>query len=181
MHQSRWRKGLLNVNVYLKAGLFTLVVPGTAAVLIPLVLAGGRPAGGGAQFVLALGLLAPGMALYLRCVWDFAAWGRGTPAFVDAPKRLVARGPYRYTRNPMYVAMLATVLGWAVLFGAAWLVVYALLLLAFFWSFVQFYEEPRLAREFGAEYLAYQRRVNRWLPWPPRSKANGRTPPSGTD
>ena len=161
------------MNVYLKAGLFTLVVPGTVAVLIPFLLAGGQGPGSVLQFARALCLLVPGMALYLRCVWDFAAWGRGTPAFVDAPKRLVVRGPYRYTRNPMYVSMLATVLGWAVLFGSVWLVIYALVLLAFFWSFVQFHEEAHLTREYGAEYVAYRRRVNRWLPWLPRGRANG--------
>ena len=113
------------------------------------------------------------MALNLRCVWDFAAWGRGTPAFVDVPKRLVFSGPYRYTRNPMYVAMLATVLGWAVQFGSAWPVIYALALLALFWSFVQFPEEALPAREYGAEFVAHRRRVNRWLPWLLSGKANG--------
>ncbi len=65
----------------------------------------------------------------------------------------------------MYVASLTVVVGWATLFGAVILVSYAVLLFVFFSLFIRFYEEPRLAREFGSDYAAYVLRVARWLPW----------------
>ncbi|MYK69496.1 MAG: hypothetical protein F4020_08195, partial [Gammaproteobacteria bacterium] len=94
-----------DMSPLLKTALFTVVVPGSVAVLIPLLIAGDRAAAAGATRVLALLLLALGAVLYLRSAWDFASFGRGTPAITDAPRRLVTRGFYRYTRNPMYVAV----------------------------------------------------------------------------
>jgi protein-S-isoprenylcysteine O-methyltransferase Ste14 len=109
-------------------------------------------------------LFAVGGAIYTWCVWDFAAFGRGTPAPIDAPKRLVVRGLYRYTRNPMYVGVLTVLLGWAFLFQATTVLVYAICVGIFFHLFVVLYEERRLARQFGAEYHNYCRSVGRWLP-----------------
>ncbi len=152
------------MKLFLKVALFTVVMPGTFAVLVPVLIAGERGVAGGMTLGLALGLLAFGLVLYLRSAWDFAVFGSGTPAPIDAPKRLVTRGFYRYTRNPMYVASLTLVLGWATLFGAAVLVAYAILLFVFFSLFIRLYEEPRLAREFGEEYATYVSQVGRWLP-----------------
>ena len=148
----------------LKTALFTLVVPGSAAVLVPLLVAGDRATAVGAAGVLGLLLLAIGAILYLRSAWDFASFGRGTPAITDAPERLVTRGFYRYTRNPMYVAVLSAVFGWAVLFGMPVLWAYGGAIFVFFSLFIRLYEEPRLTREFGDEYVAYMKRVGRWLP-----------------
>ena len=152
------------MKLFLKVALFTVVMPGTFAVLLPVLVAGDGVVASGATLGLALGLFALGLVLYLRSAWDFAVFGSGTPAPIDAPKRLVTRGFYRYTRNPMYVASLTVVMGWATLFGAAVLVGYAIVLFVFFSLFIRLYEEPRLAREFGAEYAAYVSQVGRWLP-----------------
>ena len=162
------RVGWASVKLFLKTSLFTLVMPGTFAVLVPLHLAGDRTSGGGAPLGLALGLFAIGVVLYLRSAWDFAAFGKGTPAPIDAPSRLVVRGFYRYMRNPMYVAVLTVIAGWAALFRAPVLVAYAVVVFVVFYLFVRFYEEPRLAREFGNEYAEYRERVGRWLPRIPR-------------
>ena len=122
---------------------------------------------------MALSLFGLGIVLYLRSAWDFAVFGGGTPAPIDAPKRLVRRGFYRYVRNPMYVASLTVVIGWAALFGAAILFAYAAVLFVFFSLFVRLYEEPRLTREFGRDYNAYVAQVGRWLPRRlPRTKAS---------
>ena len=153
-----------SVKLVVKTVLFTTLVPGTVGVYVPLYLAGDRTAGGGTSFGLAMGLFAIGVVLYLRSVWDFAAFGRGTPAPIDTPKRLVVRGFYHYTRNPMYVAVLTVIAGWAALFRAPILAGYAVIVFAVFYSFVRFYEEPRLAREFNNEYAEYTHRVGRWLP-----------------
>jgi len=107
-----------------------------------------------------------GFALAIRCVWDFGWTGRGTPAPMVPPTRLVVVGPYRYVRNPMYVGFLTGWLGLWVIFGranagsatvAAIFVVTVVLV-------VRLYEEPVLRRMFGAEYEEYCRHVPRWLP-----------------
>lgn len=159
------------MTLFLKTALFTVLVPGTFAVVLPIVLAGDRPAATGGTLVLALVLLVLGAALYLRSAWDFAVSGGGTPAPIDAPKHLVERGFYRYTRNPMYVASLTMVIGWATLFGAAVLIAYAAVLFVAFSLFVRLYEEPRLEREFGTEYRTYAAEVGRWLPRCARRRA----------
>ncbi len=152
------------MSPFLKTALFTVVVPGSVAVLIPLLIAGERAVAGGLARVFAFLLLALGAVIYLRSAWDFASFGRGTPAITDAPQRLVTRGFYRYTRNPMYVAVLSAVAGWAILYGAPVLWAYGGAVFIVFSLFIRLYEEPRLTREFGDEYMVYMKRVGRWLP-----------------
>lgn len=160
----------------LKNLLFTLVVPGTVAVYVPLLIAGDRSPASGAGLGVALAVLAAGGAIYAWCVWDFATFGLGTPAPIDAPVKLVVRGLYRYTRNPMYVGVLTVILGWAFLFQAAALVIYALVVGTCFHVFIVFYEERNLGRVFGTEYTDYRARVHRWLPRraPPRTSRGER-------
>ena len=147
----------------LKNLLFTLLVPGTVGVYVPLLLARGRPVASGAMLVAGGLLLAIGASIYAWTVWDFATFGRGTPAPIDAPKKLVVRGLYRFTRNPMYLGVLTTIMGWAALFAAPRVALYGLVIGAFFHTFVVFYEEPHLRGAFGEEYKAYCTRVGRWL------------------
>lgn len=143
---------------------FTLIVPGTVAVWAPLGLATEHAPGSGVRRFVALALLGLGAALYVWCVVDFATIGRGTPAPIDAPKRLVMRGPYRASRNPMYLAVLTAIAGWATLFANRGLWLYAAVVAAAFHVFVTGYEEPKLRDLFGAEYEGYCARVPRWLP-----------------
>jgi protein-S-isoprenylcysteine O-methyltransferase Ste14 len=103
-----------------------------------------------------------GVAVLLRCVWDFFAAGRGTLAPVDPPRHLVVQGLYRVTRNPMYNGVLAALLGEAWLFRSVALVEYALLVFALFHLFVVLYEEPALEARFGDAYRAYRAAVPRW-------------------
>jgi protein-S-isoprenylcysteine O-methyltransferase Ste14 len=98
-----------------------------------------------------------GFAVALRCVWDFGWTGRGTPAPVAPPQRLVVVGLYRRVRNPMYLGFATGWIGLWVIFGhpdprvisAVAAVALAVHL------FVVFYEEPTLRRKFGA---------SRWWP-----------------
>ena len=120
------------------------------------------------MLVPAFAFFGAGAAIYAWCVWDFAMTGRGTPAPIDAPKKLVVRGTYRYMRNPMYVGGLSIIFGWAVFFQAPILALYGMFVGACFHSFIVFYEEPHLAREFGTSYSEYRSHVGRWLPRPPR-------------
>jgi protein-S-isoprenylcysteine O-methyltransferase Ste14 len=142
---------------------FTFLVPGTVAVYVPLLLSRGHPRASEGALAGALFLLGLGGCIYTWCVWDFATFGRGTPAPLDAPKKLVVRGLYRYTRNPMYVGVLTVILGWAAFFESAVIVVYAVAVFSAFQLFILLYEEPHLLREFGPEYEAYCDRVGRWF------------------
>jgi protein-S-isoprenylcysteine O-methyltransferase Ste14 len=155
----------------LKNLLFTIVAPGTVAVAVPLLIARGQSAASGGASVIASLLFLVGASIYAWCVWDFASFGRGTPAPIDAPKKLVIRGLYRYVRNPMYVGVLTVILGWVVRFQLTYLVAYAVFVATAFHSFIRLYEEPHLDREFGGEYAAYRARVGRWLPGRPRPPA----------
>jgi protein-S-isoprenylcysteine O-methyltransferase Ste14 len=148
----------------LKNLLFTLVMPGTAAVYIPLLIARDRAASTGMPAILGVSVLVVGAAIYAWCVWDFATFGRGTPAPIDAPKRLVVRGLYRHARNPMYVGVLSVTLGWAILFRSSAILLYAAALWTGFHTFVVSYEEPHLRSIFGNEYERYCASVGRWLP-----------------
>jgi protein-S-isoprenylcysteine O-methyltransferase Ste14 len=94
----------------------------------------------------------------------FVMEGRGTPAPVAPPEQLVVGGDYRYVRNPMYVAIVAAVLGQAVIFGSRTLLIYAVAVWAVMATFVRGYEEPTLLRRFGASYERYHDNVRAWLP-----------------
>jgi protein-S-isoprenylcysteine O-methyltransferase Ste14 len=157
-----------------KTVLFTLVVPGTVGILIPHYLAARVPFLSQVSFAARLGstsLLILGFALYLWCAWDFAIKGLGTPAPIDAPKKLVITGPYRYTRNPMYVGVFSAIQGQAIYYGSRDVAIYGCVMLAMAHSFVVFYEEPVLRRLFGEQYEQYCRKVPRWILPLPRSVA----------
>ena len=150
--------------LFLKNLVFTLVVPGSVAVYLPWFIIRGQPIGTLSYVLTAVVLMLLGGTMYLWCLWDFATFGRGTPAPIDAPKRLVVRGLYQYTRNPMYLGVLTVILGWVMLFQAVSLVLYAFAVGAIVHFFVVLYEEPHLRRLFGMEYNDYCSRVGRWLP-----------------
>src|SRR6516165_10148704 len=147
--------------------MFTIVVPGLGGVLAPWWILNSH---GGATVAAweAVPVIAAGAALYAWCVWNFAAVGGGTPGPWDAPSRVVAVGPYRWVRNPIYIAALLVVLGEAWLFTSLALLVYAGIMAVVFHLFVTGYEEPALGRRFGPTYAEYRRTVPRWLPRPPR-------------
>jgi pimeloyl-ACP methyl ester carboxylesterase len=112
---------------------------------------------------LALILLIPGIALLLWCVRDFLVLGKGTLAPWDPPRSLVSSGPYRFSRNPMYVGVSLMLWGWAIAFGAWALVLYALTVMVAFHIRVLVNEEPYLARTHGRRWDDYRARVPRWL------------------
>jgi protein-S-isoprenylcysteine O-methyltransferase Ste14 len=107
-----------------------------------------------------------GFAVALRCIWNFGWTGRGTPAPVAPPQRLVVVGFYRYVRNPMYLGFTMGWIGLWLIFGHANLrAIGAAVVVAFaVHLFVLFYEEPTLGKKFGAGYEEYRRNVSRWWP-----------------
>src|SRR5437870_12325734 len=138
--------------VALKTLIFSILVPGTVAFVIPWLLLQ-QPWGLVFLFpsVWLVGFLPLllGVGLYLWCAGAFTFIGKGTPAPIDAPKFLVREGPYQWVRNPMYIAVLAVIIGEAVLFHALLLVGYALFVWLVVHLFVVFYEEPSLRSTFG--------------------------------
>jgi protein-S-isoprenylcysteine O-methyltransferase Ste14 len=105
-----------------------------------------------------------GAALLAACIWRFAREGRGTLSPVDPPRHLVARGLYRYVRNPMYLSVTAIVLGELLLTRSSALLAYWVIWFVAVNVFVIGYEEPTLRRQFGDSYERYLRTVPRWIP-----------------
>jgi protein-S-isoprenylcysteine O-methyltransferase Ste14 len=152
-----------------KTLLFTLVMPGTIGVYLPQWLKRGGVELPLAARIAGFLLFLCGAVLYFWCAWDFVSKGLGTPAPIDAPRVLVVKGLYRFTRNPMYVGVSAVVLGQALYYGAAAVLIYGCVILLGFHLFVLFYEEPTLRRLFGPQYEEYCHTVPRWVI--PRSRA----------
>jgi protein-S-isoprenylcysteine O-methyltransferase Ste14 len=145
---------------------FLLAAPGTIAGLIPWSMTGWRLPAHAPRPLQAAGaaLIVAGLWLIVECFARFALQGRGTPAPIAPPERLVVSGPYRRVRNPMYVAVTALNLGQAALFADMRLLVYAGVVWTLFHLFVLVYEEPTLRGAFPADYAAYFAAVPRWIP-----------------
>jgi protein-S-isoprenylcysteine O-methyltransferase Ste14 len=144
---------------------FLVLVPGMVAGVIPWLLTAWE-ADEWWPPVRALGgvLIGVGVAVVLEAFARFVREGVGTPAPIAPTERLVAGGAYRYVRNPMYVAVGAVIVGQALLLGRGVLLLYAVVFVAVVVAFVRVYEEPTLARRYGAEYEAYRRAVPGWWP-----------------
>ena len=149
----------------LGSALFFLLAPGVVVGVLPWWLTRWevRPApwpvrlAGLLLVVVALPVLVGAFARFVRD-------GLGTPAPVAPTERLVVSGAYRYVRNPMYLAVLAAIVGQALLLGQPRLLGYAAGAAALVVTFVRLYEEPTLQRQFGGEYEAYRRAVPGWWP-----------------
>jgi protein-S-isoprenylcysteine O-methyltransferase Ste14 len=147
------------------SAVFLVLAPGTVAGLVPWLITGWRPGHAAlAAVVIGAVLIAAGCGVLLYAFAQFVIEGVGTPAPPAPTERLVIRGLYRYVRNPMYLAVLAVVVGQALVLGRPVLLVYAAAIAAAFATFVRLYEEPTLARRYGAQYEAYRERVPAWLP-----------------
>ncbi len=114
--------------------------------------------------VVGLVLVVAGVVVLVQAFVRFVREGLGTPAPVAPTEHLVVGGLYRHVRNPMYLAVLAAIVGQALWFGQPVLLVYASVVGIAFASFVHWYEEPHLAERFGAEYRAYRSAVPGWFP-----------------
>ena len=112
---------------------------------------------------LAATVLALGTLLLLACVREFYVTGRGTLAPWSPPRYLVTSGPYRWSRNPMYIGVVTILVGWWVLWDSRTLLIYALAVACVFYLRVLVIEEPWAARHFGAEWKAYRAKAPRWI------------------
>lgn len=156
----------MDVRLLFMSVLFTILLPGVAVLLIPYLILQ-CPVSTSAQlatpwaWIVGVGWLVS-LAILLSSIWIFAAKGEGTLAPIEPPKHLVVTGLYRYTRNPMYIGVVAALTCEAILFLNIWLGLYALIVFLLFHLFVLFYEEPVLRANFGGEFEDYQAAVPRW-------------------
>src|SRR3954451_21821714 len=128
---------------------FAVRRPGVMGFLIPYWLSDGWD-GTGAPLAQQVGgalLLAAGVCVLANTVIRFAVEGLGTPFPAAPTENLVVGGLYRYVRNPMYLAVIASILGQAAILGRASLLAYAAILWVTVASFVYLYEEPTLSEE----------------------------------
>lgn len=99
-------------------------------------------------------------------VWIFVTGIAQTPERVRLgliPPFLLVRGPYAFTRNPMYVGELGLWLGWSIFYGSV-IVLIGFVVLCIVINFVALPREERtLEAQFGDDYLQYRRTVPRWL------------------
>jgi len=104
-----------------------------------------------------------GAAFWLYSISLFHFSGKGTPVPTSPPKRLVVKGVYKYTRNPMYISVLLILLGYFIVFGQLLLLLNVFIMAIFFQLFITRYEEPTLNKKFGKRYTEYCNKVQRWL------------------
>jgi protein-S-isoprenylcysteine O-methyltransferase Ste14 len=153
---------------------FLVLAPGVVAGLVPWLLTDWnvriQPAYWWPMRALGAFLIAAGAVVLLHAFARFVLEGLGTPAPVAPTERLVVGGLYRYVRNPMYLAVAATVFGQALLFGQPLLLVYGAAFMLVVAAFVFGYERT-LSRRFGEEYEEYRRAVPGW--WPRRTPWRG--------
>ena len=145
---------------------FLVLAPGVVTGVVPWSLTGWQE---GSPYplpvrIVGVALCVAGAAVLLRAFTQFVAEGSGTPAPVAPTEQLVIRGPYRYVRNPMYLAVLSVIAGQALWLSRPVLLTYAAVVAAMFAAFVRWYEQPTLLRRYGAQYQAYLRDVPGWWP-----------------
>ena len=148
------------------SAIFLVVAPGTLAGLVPWSIGQWRVHPPFFVFadIAGIMLIALGLVPLLKSFVRFALEGLGTPAPIAPPQQLVVGGFYRHVRNPMYVGVVAVVLGQALLFSDRRLLIYAAIVWLGFHLFVLIYEEPTLGAKFGASYDDFRANVPRWLP-----------------
>ncbi len=156
------------VFAILGSGLFLLLAPGIVAGVVPWWISRWHvqaPLLGIPVLRLVGGvLIIASICVLLDSFARFAIQGLGTPAPVFPPRHLVISALYRHVRNPIYLAVVAAILGQGLLFGSVPVLEYGVPVWLAFHVFVLVYEEPKLTATFGPEYEVFRTHVPRWLP-----------------
>jgi protein-S-isoprenylcysteine O-methyltransferase Ste14 len=156
------------ISLLLRNLLFTLLQPGVVAVLVPYLILRSRghellPENWTVTHFVGGALIIAGGVILVTCILRFVTEGKGTISPLDPTKKLIVRGLYRYSRNPMYVGVMLILTGEALFWWSAALALYATVVFIAFNLFIILHEEPRLRRVFGPEYESYLREVRRWI------------------
>ncbi len=145
--------------------LSVLVLPFTVTVVVPALLVRTETGeAAGSIRVVAVLLVAGGVALAVCTIRLFATRGRGTLAPWDPPRQLVVAGVYRYVRNPMISGIFLILLGESLWFASWKIAVWLALFFGVNVFYIPLVEEKALRRRFGAPYDAYRANVPRWIP-----------------
>jgi protein-S-isoprenylcysteine O-methyltransferase Ste14 len=147
---------------------FTILQPGLVTGLFPYLLLRGEgksffPDAWSIWQYFGLIIMIAGFSILMRCILQFPTEGKGTISPLDPTKKLVIRGLYKYSRNPMYLGAILLLIGESVFWESLRLAGYTAIVFAGFHLFILLHEEPRLKRDFGAEYDEYRQKVRRWL------------------
>jgi len=161
--------------LWIRGLVFTILIPGSVAGYIPWLLARNQKPDldWNNWHYAGLPVLITGIIIYTITVLSFIMRGKGTPAiwFTEAigwligkePIKMVSSGLYKYSRNPMYLGVMTTVLGEGIFFGYSILLWYCMVLFIIFHLVIVLIEEPHLSRKFGEEYKQYKKRTRRWF------------------
>jgi protein-S-isoprenylcysteine O-methyltransferase Ste14 len=154
--------------LWLRAAIFTMLVPVVVGWYVPQRIAAGAPVVWPGGWI----LVGAGALLYLWCLLMFLLAG-GTPAVFftrplrfligSEPSEVVRRGPYRFSRNPMYVAVVTAILGQALVYRSTSVLWYGIAVAVVFQLVVVLIEEPHLRAARGEDYKRYCTAVRRWL------------------
>jgi protein-S-isoprenylcysteine O-methyltransferase Ste14 len=147
---------------------FVFVFPGTVTGVIPYIIAKDYFTIAFERFPsfcfwVGTGIYLIGLSILLYCITQFITEGAGTLSPTHPTKQLVIKGLYRFSRNPMYIGVLTMLWGEALFCRSTSLLIYSIIVFILFNLYIILFEEPRLTKEFGEEYLSYRRKVRRWL------------------
>lgn len=158
---------------YLRALLFSILIPGTISVYIPHYVIHHKYISLGAASYLGILIIFLGIMTYLSTVIKFLTAGKGTPAIWftkflkpiigEEPIHLVSSGLYKHSRNPMYIGVLLCILGQGLYFENQNLLLYTPITWLFFHLVVIYIEEPHLKNKFGESYINYLNTAPRWF------------------
>lgn len=120
------------------------------------------PLEGNAAHYAGWAVMAPGLLLMF---WAMRSFARADTAIIpyNTTTTIVPTGPYRFSRNPMYISMALVQIGFALMFATAWILILLIPTMLVIRYGVIAREERYLERKFGAGYLDYKNRVRRWL------------------
>lgn len=157
-----------NLNIFLTAHGYAIVVAGIFVVAFPIIASQGDALIGISvpswiRFV-GLSVIVLSGALSYSSFWLFMTRGKATALPTDAPTKMLVFGPYRYVRNPMYIGNIGMVFGSAMFFRSPGILAYAIALCMLTHLYVVLHEEPRLLVKFGNDYQTYRTAVRRWWP-----------------
>ncbi|UCE13790.1 MAG: isoprenylcysteine carboxylmethyltransferase family protein [Candidatus Heimdallarchaeota archaeon] len=162
------------MTITIKTLIFTVVVPGTVVIIIPIFLSmiWYQKVELGVLRLLGGFLILLGLFLYFYSVLSFLN-EKGTPMiffmkkmekiFGIEPEKLVKSGLYQYTRNPMYLGVVLLSLGEGLIFQLPIVIIWAVFCFIIFHFVVYFIEEPHLMRKHGKEYEDYLKNTPRWI------------------
>ncbi len=161
--------------LWIRGLFFSILIPGTVAGYVPYLFMQNRVPDMNSELFhwAGLFLMTIGIFIYLSTVVSFLRRGKGTPAiwftkvfsFIigEEPIKMVSSDLYKYSRNPMYLGVITTVVAEGIYFQYSILLWYALSLFIIFTLVILFIEEPHLEEKFGEEYKKYKKRTRRWL------------------